>query len=280
MDGAAPSPQRTRLDLDQLAERIRAVETRGWESDHAQSARVPAAVPPIDAALEGGLPRAGLHEWLGLADPPGKDIPRSRWSPPLRVLAHLARQSLLAPADPDAPPGCVVWIGKRCWPYPVSLCAGGDHRLLAASLFVDPPDDAARLWAIDVSLRSRAVSAVVADGSRLTLACTRRLQLAAEASPALALLARPPGEASQRSAATTRWLVRRRVALSSSAPGWSAEILRCKGVRSLAAAGPRVWALEWSRAQGVVRASTDVVDRPGPAPSQPARRAIPFRLTG
>jgi len=48
---------------------------------------------------------------------------------------------------------------------------------------------------------------VVADGRGLTMAMTRRLQLAAESGHALALLARDPRDRSQLSAAATRWTV-------------------------------------------------------------------------
>jgi hypothetical protein len=79
-------------------------------------------------------------------------------------------------------------------------------------VFIDPPDDHSRLWAIDLALRSSGVSTVIADGSRLSMASSRRLQLAAASGGqggALCLLARPPWEITELSAAATRWMIRR-----------------------------------------------------------------------
>jgi len=251
-----------------------------------------------------------LHEWLGLETAPvvpdgvGGDfdarpatphtrgggapafgrVPLSvheRWSPPLLLLAHLARRGLDQPVEGDAassaPKGWVVWIGRHVWPYPRTLIrresrgsprgpdpddadavlgegvrgeagvaesrSGGapalgareaprvDHALLSRSVFVDPPDAGARVWAIDAALRCPSVAVVVADGSGLRLSASRRLQLAAESGRALALLARPPWERVVLSAAATRWLVQRAPPSVSEAarPAWTLRLLRARG---------------------------------------------------
>jgi len=142
--------------------------------------------------------------------------------------------------------------------------------LLRQSIFIDPPDDMSRLWAIDLAARCPAVAAVVADGSRLDMAATRRLQLAAEAGSALVLCARPPSEIDHLSAATTRWRVR--CALSADKiPRWNVELLRCKGMRP-----DGQWTVEWrsaqAQAQGGVVVHAALADRPDPA--APARAPV------
>jgi hypothetical protein len=245
--------------------------------------------------------------------------------PAVCVLTHLAWQALTQ-ADHDAEaegrtmpgdPGAryVVWIGRAVRPYPHLLLRGcppfsrfassrqstanvRDRLLLERSLFIDPPDDRTRLWAIDLALRCPALSAVIADGRGLSMSQTRRLQLAAEAGGTLALLARPPEEAGELSAARTRW----RVSPTPSAtdrPRWNIELLHRKGARGDlnvtttgearatrppavvaeephhernhtlpgAKAGMRHWLLEWNHVQGVVAVPADVVDRSGETPS-------------
>ncbi|MDY7108583.1 MAG: hypothetical protein SYC29_08085 [Planctomycetota bacterium] len=251
------------------------------------------------------------------------------------VLTHLAWQALTQ-VDSDKAPGssgdatseaaggpragCAVWIGRAVRPDPHLLLRGRspvgrfassrqstanvrDRLLLERSLFIDPPDDGTRLWATDLALRCPAVSVVIADGRGLSMPQTRRLQLAAEAGGALALLARPPEEERELSAAMTRW----RVAPTPSAtdrPRWIIELLHRKGARgglSVTAtserrttrppavvvekphhgrscsfrgpgteAGMRHWLLEWNHVQGVVAVPADVVDRSDETPSSAA----------
>jgi protein ImuA len=188
---------------------------------------------------------AGVHEWFGVAHA------AHGWAPPLGILLHLALRSL------EGGPGCVVWIGRRCWPYPHVLNGAGLQR----SIFVDPPDGASRLWTIDLAARCPGVAAVVADGSGLDMAATRRLQLASEAGSALVLCARPPNEVDHLSAATTRWLVRCAPA-ADRAPRWIVELLRCKGVQPESEV---LRTVEWKGAQGGVVVHAALVDRPDPA---------------
>jgi protein ImuA len=254
-----------------------------------------------------GLRRGGLHEWFGLADgspepPADRSVDRSvngpagrfeargprSWAPPLCLLSDLAACALRAG-------GCrrrVVWIGRRVWPYPRTLLGRGGSAtaedLLARSVFIDPPDDSSRLWAIDLAARCPAVTAIVADGSHLTMAASRRLQLAAEAGEdeggsgtggekaPLLLLTRPPREAAALSAAATRWWVSPAPS-SGAGPCWSVSRLRAKGAaargsgRERNEAGMRRWMLEWDHAQGVVAASADVVGGPGASASSVRR---------
>jgi hypothetical protein len=247
----------------------------------------------------GGLARGAIHEWFGGGGENGKRASRGRWLPPHTLLIHLAWRAI----DSNST-GLVVWIGRRVWPHACALARfttenteftekdfGFARRrlawvppdlnvpssvpsvfsvvnLISKSIFLDLPDDASRLWAIDVALRNPAVNVVIADGSRFKMAESRRLQLAAERGRALALLARPSWEAAELSAAATRWRVRRTPS-PSLAPRWIVELLRCKhGSGSMQASltstnGGRGWEIEYA-APGHLRLVADVVDRSDP----------------
>jgi protein ImuA len=113
---------------------------------------------------------------------------------------------------------------------------------------------------------------VVADGSRLTLNETRRLQLAAEAGGALGLLLRPAHEIQELSAARTRWRVGPALSADSD-QRWTVDLLRCKGLRPTES-GARRWAVQRSHATGDVRVAPEAADRPLSAADAPRRRAL------
>lgn len=260
-----------RSDIEALARRVRAIE-RGGARAEPPPLRTGWA---LDGPLGGGLARGAVHEWLGLDDAAGATRMRgglAAWTPPLSLLVELCRRAL----EDQAALGreaWVVWIGSRVWPYPRALTtvrgvrsmaceadarraearegerfelwldrADGeqDRRLLERSLFVDPVDLAARVWAADGALRCPSVAAVVLEGKGLRMPAGRRLQLAAEASGGLALVARAADEAREVSAATTRWRVRRAAPVgeragfeaagleASDRPRWEVELLRAK----------------------------------------------------
>lgn len=188
-----------------------------------------------------GLRGRTLHEWFGSgSESTARD---ADWSPPLLPLIDVVRRGLLAGLIAR-----ILWIGRRVFPYPLTLAR--HEGLLEASIFIDPPNAAARLWAIDVALRTQAPTAVVADGQGLTLAHTRRLQLAASAGRGIALLARPPTDARTLSAATTRWRVEPRVS-SRSCAGWRLTLLRNKDHPTLTDERGRSH-VEWSDEKGCV----------------------------
>ena len=130
--------------LKQLQAAIAAIEG-GWDGGIDLRANPPggtaigppkgeeSSVPPEPHMLR------GFHEWFGLAGAGG-----SRWIPPLGILLHLT--GLCAE-------GSVVWIGRRCWPYLQVLGPAERQVLVRRSVFVDPPDDASRLWTIDLAAR-------------------------------------------------------------------------------------------------------------------------------
>ncbi|MEE8460043.1 MAG: hypothetical protein V3S08_09215 [Phycisphaerales bacterium] len=243
--------------LAQLREAIAAIEHGRHDQSGSRASASGADTLPLPP---------GVHEWFGLDDKSCTSR-TSRWIPPLGILLYLARRSL------EGNQAGVVWIGRRCWPFLQGLAPDDRGVLLRQSIFIDPPDVMTRLWAIDLAARCPAVAAVVADGSRLDMAATRRLQLAAEAGSALVLCARPPGEIDHLSAATTRWRVR----CASSAdkiPRWNVELLRCKGMRP-----EGQWTVEWRSAQakdkGSIVVHAALADRPDPA--APAGGALVLR---
>ena len=232
--------------IQALAARMRLVEER-WRRDGGD-----AQSPGDVSAAVGSLRRRRLHEWCGVA---GLDV--ARWGPPVAALGDAA-----GAAGRDSG-RLIVWIGRAVWPYPVAIAA----PWWRSSVLVDPPNDDARLWAIDLALRSDGVTAVVADGACMSLRATRRLQLAAEAGHALALLARPPDETTRRSAAAYRWRVTAAPA-TNGRPRWVVDLIRSKDAASVSwTAGARQTVLEWHHGQGLVAVSALVADRE--ASSQP-----------
>ncbi|MFO0784070.1 MAG: hypothetical protein U0636_10350 [Phycisphaerales bacterium] len=241
MDAPVPSGRSaaTAAALASLAERVARIEGRvaasvlphptftthaadGWS----HPSQVPTGWPVVDAALGGGLPQRGLHEWWHV-----EDHPQAR-RPPLDVFIHLAWQAVLH--DDHHHPGearRVVWVGRAVWPQAQAMVRGlrvpaqamfgapcpvlwPDAALVHRSLLVEvpPADVGARLWAVEQAARCAGVCAVIADGAGLDLPATRRLQLAAQ--QVLLLVARPGAHRAAQclSACTTRWLVRSHVA--------------------------------------------------------------------
>lgn len=237
-----------------LMDRIHAVETRGsFESGVAAT-----GWGAVDAVLPGGgLRRGATHEWIGEGD--------RGWSAPLFLVAHLARTS--AGAD-----GWIVWIGRRAWPYASALARAGQGALLRRCLWVDPPDTGSRLWAVDAALRCSGMT-IVADGSGLEDAGSRRLQLAAEAGGSFGLLARPPKDIKAISFAWSRWIARcepARETVGGCDGGsigrvvrarWRVTLDRCKG---LPRCDSHQWTLERDERGRVVALSADVADRRAP----------------
>lgn len=203
---------------------------------------------PRSPALE----RGAVHEWFAE-------------SCPAALFAGVAAASVASRA------GAVLWVGRACWPCPVWLTPD----LLGRSVFIDPSCDAERVWAIDQALRCRGVSCVVADGTRMDMGVSRRLQLAAARGGVLGLLARPPDELARLSAARTRWRVTPTPnpdARFYPAPRWTVELLRCKGLRPETDA--RRWLVQLTHDTRHVALVPDAADRgvQTPAPPRPGRR--------
>jgi hypothetical protein len=174
---------------------------------------------------------ARIHEWFSEACLPGHHL----WYPPLTLLAALACRSAV---DEKVR---IVWIGRQCWPMFQLLSAMGRH---VQPVFLHPPSDAERFWAIGQAMRCPGVHAVVADGSGMTQTISRRLQLAAESALVLGLIARPPWEIHELSCAATRWQVRPGKSDRSCA-AWDIELLSCRGQR-VGQDVPQYWNADWN----------------------------------
>ena len=226
----------------------------------------PTGVEAIDRTLPGGGLRAGAtHEWFGSTlDPQGEGQARrgGEWVPPLGVILEIAKSGP-GRHTPGKEEGLVLFIGRRCWPMPGAIGALRDR-----ALFLDPDCDAARFWSIDQALRCAGVSAVIADATRLDMAGSRRLQLAAEAGGATAFLLRPPWERPVISASETRWAVMPEAPpiAGERRPRWRLELLRCKGAPLASqASGGGGWVVELVQEVGreTVRVPADVVGGSG-----------------
>jgi hypothetical protein len=247
-----------------LVQRIREVEQKHAARSHIRAwhdrkhAVLKTGWDAVDQSL-GGLV-CGLHEWFGADDQrhqQERTMRRGRWHPPICVLVHMAWQAVRA-----SPRRWIVWVGEQCFPYG-AVCVGKDRTLLECSLFVTVRNADLRVWAMDVALRCPAVGAVIADGSAFSMAATRRVQLLAKSHQTWALLARPPWERHELSAAQSRWLVRPTLSGGRAFinPRWTLELVRCKGVQLETILTE--WTMEWNGATSTLDLSTTLADSVG-----------------
>lgn len=236
--------------LDAVAEAVAEIEGRETLAP-AERKWVPTGWPEIDGCVGGGLRLGVVHEWFS----EGRE--RRRDCAPVSLLSHLA----LRVSRGHASGGRVLWIGRGCWPSVASLLPNPD--LLERSIFIDASPSMERVWAADLGLRSGGAALVVADGSGLSMADSRRLQLAAGVGGVPCLLARPAREVGEISAAWTRWRVAPTPSPNES-PRWIVELLRCKGLRPSSEAARR-WVVQREHEAGIVSLAPDVSDRSAPA---------------
>lgn len=203
----------------------------------------------IQTPWDVGLRLGAVHEWIGC-----RGLRPCDWSPPRCLLTEVGMRAVHA-----FPVARVLWIGRRCWPWPLLL--GRSPALLSSSFFIDPPDAAAAVWAMDVALRSPTPVMVIADGHRLSLPHTRRLQLVASEHGSICMLSRPPSDESELSAACTRWRVEPSIG-DSSCPRWAVTLLRNKDDGALTSQRPS-WVVEWNDATGAVHLPAPVAGRAG-----------------
>ncbi len=213
---------------------------------------VPTGFAALDAELPGGgWPTGTLTELL----PEHVGIGEVRALGP--ALARLSREGRW-----------LAWIAPPYLPYAPALDAAGID--LARVMVVRTRSAQDTLWAIEQALQSGACGAVLGWPEKATFAQLRRLQIAAEGSPALAFLFRPPIAAREASPAALR------LHLQGLKGELAVRILKRRG-------GPLARPIVLTPAPVAdtppsppVFALDHAVDRPSPA--APAARILPARL--
>ncbi len=159
---------------------------RGNQLSRVASSSVPTGFAGLDAELPGGgWPTAALTEIL----------PRHAGIGELRILGT-------ALAALSAQKRTLVWIAPPHMPYAPALAAVGID--LERVVIVTTRSPRETLWATDQALRSKACGAVLAWPGVIKYPELRRLQLAAEDNPVLAVLFRAPQASAETSCAALR----------------------------------------------------------------------------
>ncbi len=157
----------------------------------------------IDSAFSGAPLRSGeIHEW---GAPLQEGTKGKLVLPPHSLLTLLMQQALQA--QPGGHRRHIFWIGRSVWPTPHLIQEVLGSEALQHCFFLDPPDDNQHLWATVEALRSKATLIVVSQLSRLRMALSKKLALAAAAGGGLGFIVRPTRELQMLSAAASRWEV-------------------------------------------------------------------------
>jgi len=185
--------------LEALRMQVRAIEGHYLAEGEARAV-LPFADARLNAALPGGgLALGALHEFVA-------DALEAELSPSVTAFAATVLAARLAKRG-----GVALWAASQTDCYVPGLRRFGLDP--ARIVFVDCRNDAEVLAVMEEALHSRAVAAVLGEAGALTLKTGRRLDAAARASGALALLIRrhvvkPKGVTGEPSgAASTRWRV-------------------------------------------------------------------------
>ncbi|WP_169309546.1 ImuA family protein [Rhodomicrobium vannielii] len=214
--------------LDALRMQVRAIEGHYLDDD-----RTPPVLRFADARLNAPLPGGGLS--LGALHEFTANALEAELAPSVTGFAA----TVLA-AHLRARGGIALWAASQTDFYAPGLRRFGLDP--ARVVFVDCRKDAEVLAVMEEALHSRAVAAVLGEAGALTLKTGRRLDAAARASSALALLIRrhvvkPKGVTGEPSgAASTRWRV---AAVPSSdvfgslgPPRWRLDLDYCRNGRT------------------------------------------------
>ncbi len=235
--------------------------------------------PEIDRLLpDGGIRQGALHEVAAAAY---RDIGAAT--------GFLVSLALCSSRNSSLP---VLWCETVRPPFDMGRLYGPGLSAFGMGpeslVFAMPPSDADCLWTMEEALRSQAFAAVIGEidgrSSALSLAVTRRLQLAAEESATPVLLF--TGHAKEgASVAVTRW----RIASARSgtvfyvdekemlpgAPRWEVALTRSRGGK------PGSWIVEWDKAMcafGVVlRSKNSLAEQEHVTEHSPS--IMPFRQT-
>ncbi|MET0923005.1 MAG: DNA repair protein [Xanthobacteraceae bacterium] len=252
--------------IDRLRQKLRAVEAATGLGVECAGA-VALGIPPIDAALGGGLGTGALHEIAA-----ARETEIAAASGFALALAACRRREARGVAQNAGTGAAAVWIAEDLSlaengaPYGPGLDEAGiaPERLI----MVTAPRAHDVLWAMEEALRCRAVGAVIGEirARGVDVVATRRLSLAAAAGNTLALLLRTaPDE--EPSAAATRWIVG--AAPSSPSPhGVGPPRLAARLVRNRRG-HLGAWSVEWNSVEQRFSLATHSEPLARPAPDRP-----------
>jgi protein ImuA len=205
---------------------------------------LPFGIATMDAVLPAnGLALGAVHELCG----GGPDAWRAS-------LSTLFAAGILARLK-----GPVLWCLHSRDLFAPALARVGLHP--DRVIYCETWKDSEVLPAMEDGLRYRGLAGVVGELSRLPLAASRRLQLAAESSGVVALVLRCSGkDRDEPNAAFSRWRISPALSSNDGDPGmgrarWNVELMRCRGAES------HSWVLEACDAKGRLAVPSAVSDR-------------------
>ena len=233
-----------------LADLRRQVER--FEGGYRLRPGIPFGVAPLDRHLPHGLTLGSLHEVV--EGGPAAEFAGSATLFTAGILTRLR--------------GPVLWCLTRRDLFAPGLARAGLHpnRVIYAETFRNREV----LPVMEEGLKESGLAAVVGEVTHLSLAASRRLQLAAEKSGVPALVLRRWWTVAEKeltllpTAATTRWRISPASSHDPPVPGlararWHVELLRCRG------GDPRSWILEACDETGRLALPADLAHRPHPA---------------
>ena len=235
-------------------------------------------LPPIDAALAGGLARGAMHEISARCE--AHTAAASRFA--LAVAGILLKQSRAVACITQRRDKTIVWITQDLWlfengiPYGPGLVDVGiapEHLIMVAA-----PRLREALWAMEEALRCRATGVVIGEIGTHALdeVAARRLSLAAGAGNTLGLLLRAAPDDTP-CACATRWIIDQ---APSAVLMQSEERFRGIGPPRLRVhllrnrrGHPGAWLVEWNSVEQRFELATDSV-RLAQSPFDRSRRAV------
>jgi len=209
----------TQKNTQKLAEQIRVIETAGrggYSLGLTGKATISSGCSMLDSALPGGGYSPGtIVEWVDGGERASREFGSSRGFGSSGGFGNGSFYLALTAARcamQDSNKYLVVIDSEESFYPPAALYMG---IAMERVIVLRPPSFEDAMWAIDQSLRSSAVAAVVARLEKLSDLNARRFQLAAEQNGALGLFLRPASARSQPSWSEVQWGVRNQRRLQS-----------------------------------------------------------------